>query len=74
LRSVKKVRTDVTSRFRLASPVTATVLGVLVVVLAAASVVLAAFIRQLTVLNVGPAANRPPSWLKPWSPLTSRCG
>jgi two-component system, NarL family, sensor kinase len=48
---------DVTGRhFRLASPVTATVLGVLVVALAAASVVLAAFIRQLTILSVGPAA------------------
>jgi hypothetical protein len=60
VRSVKKTRpagpADVTGRFRLASPVTAAVLGVLVVALAAASVVLAAFIRQLTILNVGPAA------------------
>ncbi len=48
---------DITARhFRLASPVTATGLGALVVLLAAASVVLDGFIRQLTLLNVGPAA------------------
>ena len=41
-------------RFRLASPVTATVLAVLSLILMAAALVLSALIRQLSVLGSGP--------------------
>jgi hypothetical protein len=44
--------TDVAARFRLASPVTATVFGALVLVLLGVTVTLAVLIHQLTILNV----------------------